>query len=172
MATHGCTRIHIPPQWDDQYKKLEYITEPFNDRVSINRWLEQGYTDKFVGDMCDMRSQQPSWNNYFIGYFSQLGWKNIGTSYYRMDTGTILPEHSDLYKKYVDIFQLQGQEHKIHRAVIFLEDWQSGHYLECAGEPITGWCAGDGVVWQYDTPHLAANMGTTPRYSLQITGHL
>lgn len=172
MAIRGCIKIHIPPHWDDQYKDLEYITEPFNDSISTERWLAQGYANKFVGDMCDMRSTQPVWNDYFIGYFTQLGWKDIGTSYYRMGTGTILPEHGDLYKKYIEIFKLQGQEHKIHRAVIFLEDWQSGHYLECDGEPIAGWRAGDGVVWQYDTPHLAANMGTTPRYTLQITGHL
>ena len=89
-----------------------------------------------------------------------------------MNTGTILPTHGDLYKKYIEIFQLQGRERSIHRAVIFLEDWKPGHYLECDGEPITKWHAGDGVIWQYDTPHLAANMGLEPRYTLQITGHL
>ena len=172
MAIHGCTKFHIDPLWDDQYRHLDYLTEPFNDPVSTSQWLSQGYSNKFVGSMCDMRSRQPDWNNYFLGYFSQLGWRDIGTSYYRMGTGTILPAHSDLYKKYVEVFQLQGQESTIHRAVIFLEDWQSGHYLECDGDPITGWRAGDGVIWQYDTPHLAANMGISPRYTLQITGHI
>jgi hypothetical protein len=32
--------------------------------------------------------------------------------------------------------------------------------------------AGDVVVWPYDTPHMAANMGLIPRYTLQITGHI
>jgi hypothetical protein len=28
------------------------------------------------------------------------------------------------------------------------------------------------VEWQYDAPHMAANMGIEPRYTLQITGHI
>lgn len=172
MVTHACSDIHIDPVWQDEYKHLNYITESFNDPVSVAEWLSLGFADKFVGDMCDMRSPQPEWNHQIVDYFSKLGWKDIGTSYYRMNPGTILPTHSDLYKKYIEVFGLQNQEHTIHRAVIFMEDWQSGHYLECAGNPITNWNAGDGVIWQYNTPHLAANLGFTPRYTLQVTGHL
>jgi uncharacterized protein YijF (DUF1287 family) len=88
-----------------------------------------------------------------------------------MAPGTILPTHQDLYKKYIELFELHGQEHTIHRAVMFLEDWQSGHYLEVMDQPVVKWRAGDVVEWVYDTPHMAANMGSTPRYTLQITGH-
>lgn len=172
MVTPACKHFHIDPVWHDEYKHLDYITEKFNDSTSILRWLDMGFSDKFVGDMCDMRSPQPDWNHLIITYFTDLGWQDIGTSYYRMNPGTILPNHGDLYKKYIDVFGLHGQEQNIYRAVIFLEDWQSGHYLECAGHPIVNWSAGDGVIWQYDTPHLAANMGITARYTLQITGHL
>ena len=101
-----------------------------------------------------------------------MGWQDIGTSYYRMDTGTVLPEHSDRYVKYIDLFNLHKQEHQIRRAIVFLEEWSSGHYSECAGEPYVNWHAGDVIEWQYDTPHLAANLGLTPRYTLQITGHI
>ena len=119
-----------------------------------------------------MRSAQPSWNRIIIEVFDQLGWQDIGTSYYRMMPGTILPTHQDLYKKYVDIFGLQGQEHTIRRAVIFLQDWQPGHYLEAMNEPVVKWRAGDVVEWCYDTPHMAANIGSVPRYTLQVTGHV
>jgi hypothetical protein len=118
-----------------------------------------------------MRSPQPSWNHVVVDVFSKMGWQDIGTSYYCMMPGTILPTHSDLYKKYIQLFNLDGREHTVYRAVIFLEDWQSGHYFEGNGEPYTKWRAGDTVEWRYDTPHLAANMGFTPRYTLQITGH-
>jgi len=172
MATHACERIRIPPLWDTEFKNLEYITESFNDPASLEFWAGAGYSGKFVGDMADMRGKQPVWNPYILGYFHERGWKDIGTSYYRMNTGTILPTHGDLYKKYIDVFKLQGQEHTIRRAVIFLEDWQSGHYLECDTEAIVHWHAGDGVVWKYDTPHMAANLGLTPRYTVQVTGHI
>lgn len=158
--------------WDDEYKDLHYINEPFNDVDSLTTWVEQGYPLRFTGDMCDMRKPQPSWNQQFIEHFTALGWKDIGTSYYRMTTGTVLPTHGDLYLKYIQLFNLQGQEQNIRRAIVFLEDWKSGHYFEAMGVAETGWSAGRVIEWTYDTPHLAANIGLEPRYTLQITGHL
>lgn len=171
MATHAVTKYHVPAFWDDEFKRLEYINESFNDPESVDRWLAQGFANQFTGDMCDMRSAQPSWNKTIIEVFEQMGWQDIGTSYYRMMPGTILPTHQDLYKKYIELFDLVGREYTIHRAVIFLEDWQPGHYLEIMDQPMVKWHAGDVVEWVYDTPHMAANMGSTPRYTLQITGH-
>jgi hypothetical protein len=164
-------RLHINHFWDDEYKNLNYIQEPFNDPDNVARWVTQGYSGTFTGWMCDMRNPQPSWNQKFIDIFETKGWKDIGTSYYRMNTGTVLPNHSDLYKKYIKLFNLQGRENFIYRAIIFLEDWESGHYAEYNKDPFVGWRAGDCVIWQYDTPHMAANMGLLPRYTLQITGH-
>ena len=51
-----------------------------------------------------------------------------------------------------------------------MEDWQSGHVSECEHTVITNWSAGDYIVWKNDTQHLAANVGKTARYTLQITG--
>jgi hypothetical protein len=39
-------------------------------------------------------------------------------------------------------------------------------------DPLTKWTAGTVVEWTYDTPHMAANIGLEPRYTLQITGHV
>lgn len=158
--------------WDDEYKFLDYDHETFNNPLDTEQWLKLGYSSKFVGAMCDMRKPQPSWNQKFIDYFTALGWQDIGTSYYRMDTGTILPVHRDTYKRYVELFNLQGKEHTIRRAIVFLEDWSSGHYLELDNIPVVGWNRGFTVMWAYDRPHMAANIGLTPRYTLQITGHV
>jgi hypothetical protein len=157
--------------WDDEFKELNYINEPFNDDENTRGWLALGFPGKFTGDMCDMRSPQPSWNDTIIDCFKADGWQDVCTSYYRMMPGTILPTHSDLYLKYIELFKLQGQEQSIRRAVIFLEDWQPGHYAEYLTKPFTSWSAGATVEWTYNEPHMAANMGTTPRYTLQITGH-
>jgi hypothetical protein len=157
--------------WDDEFKSLNYINEPFNDDPNVARWLDLGFPNKFTGDMCDMRDKQPSWNYLFIKIYEEMGWKNIGTSYYRMSAGTILPTHSDLYLKYINLHGLQGKEQSIMRAVIFLEDWKPGHYAEYRDKPFTNWQAGAAVEWDYDEPHMAANVGIEPRYTLQITGH-
>jgi hypothetical protein len=172
METPGIIKYNIPKFWNNEFKNLEYKHEQFNDVVNVQRWLSQGYAEKFTGDMCDMRSPQPSWNQRFIDIYTEMGWKDIGTSYYRMNTGTVLPTHQDLYLRYIQLFQLQGQEHRIRRAVIFLENWKPGHYAEYNDIPKVNWQAGDAVEWQYDLPHMAANLGIEPRYTLQITGHI
>lgn len=170
MATQEILKYHIPKFWDDEFKNLDYINEAFNDLANLKHWQSLGYADKFTGDMCDMRSPQPTWNHRFIDIYSARGWKDIGTSYYKMNTGTILPTHGDLYLRYIELFKLQGQEHRIRRAIVFLEDWKPGHYFEGCNVPWVQWHAGDVVEWQYDAAHLAANMGLEPRYTLQITG--
>jgi hypothetical protein len=170
MAIHA--RYKIPVFWDDEYKLLDYQHESFNDAASIARWTDMGYSSKFTGHMADMRVLQPSWNNQFVKIYQDLGWKDIGTSYYRMDTGTVLPTHSDLYTRYVTIHNLQGQEHRIRRAIVFLEEWKPGHYSEIDGKGFVDWRAGTVIEWSYDTPHAAANIGIAPRYTLQITGHV
>ena len=101
MATHA--KYNIPVFWDDEFKKLNYVHESFNDPISVAKWVALGYSEKITGAMCDMRSPQPSWNDQFIQIYKEMGWKDIGTSYYRMETGTVMPTHSDLFVKYGSI---------------------------------------------------------------------
>lgn len=170
MATHEC--FNIDSFWDDEYKRLNYIKEKFNDPATEISWQDAGFRGPFGGLMCDMRNLQPSWNSKVIDFFAAMGWRDIGTSYYKMEPGSSLPEHIDTYNRYIDLFNLRGQENNIRRAVVFLEAWQSGHYAECNGVPYTGWIAGFTLIWKWDTPHMAANFGMTPRYTLQVTGHV
>jgi hypothetical protein len=170
--TNTVYHYQLYPFWDNEYKTLDYINEPFNDPVSVNQWLSQGYQAKICGELCDMRHQLPLWNHKFIESYENQGWKDIGVAYYRMRTGTVMPTHGDLYKRYIEVFDLQGREHTIRRAIVFLEDWKPGHYLEIMGKPIVDWKAGKVVEWTYDTPHMAANIGLEDRYTLQITGHV
>lgn len=172
MATPEAFKYHIPRFWDDEFKTLDYISEPFNDPETVALWVSQGYQSKITGELCDMRHRLPSWTDKFINIYTEMGWKDIGIAFYRMRTGTVMPVHSDLYKRYVELFDLQGREHTIKRALLLLEDWKSGHYLEVDNRPYVKWQAGDVVEWVYSTPHSAANLGLEDRYTLQITGHL
>ena len=170
MATHVFTTYNLDKFWDDEYKTLAYINEPFNDPIDVAKWISQGYQSKICGDLCDMRHTLPSWNNRFIKFFEEQGWQDVGCAYYRMKTGTVMPEHQDRYVRYIDKFKLVGQERRIKRALVLLEDWKSGHYLEVMGSPVVNWKAGQVYEWTYDTPHMAANLGLEDRYTLQITG--
>lgn len=172
MATPAVIEYQIERFWDDEFKTIQYIHEPFNDPVSVTHWLELGYQNKICGELADMRHELPSWASKFIDIYEAQGWHDIGIAFYRMTTGTVMPVHQDLYKRYIDIFDLHGRESCIRRALLLLEDWKPGHYLEVNGRPYVNWLAGKTVEWTYDTPHMAANIGLEDRYSLQITGHL
>lgn len=171
MATHDW--FNIAPFWDDEFKKLNYIKEQFNDPAALIEWQDAGFRGPFGGYMCDMRDPQPAWNQRIIDFFQTYEhWKDIGTSYYRMDASSSLPEHVDTYRKYIELYDLKGKENTIRRAVIFLEDRKPGHFAECAGTGYAAWTAGFTLVWPWNTPHGAYNMGFDPRYTLQVTGHI
>ena len=172
METPASIKYHVTRFWDDEFKTLNYIQEPFNDPKTVELWLSQGYQDKITGDLCDMRHRLPVWAEQFVDTYTALGWQDVGLAFYRMRTGTVMPVHQDLYRRYIELFDLKGRERTIKRALVLLEDWCSGHYLEVDGHPFMNWQAGDTVEWTYDTPHMAANIGLQDRYTLQITGHI
>ena len=160
-------RIWISPCWASEHRDLDYTHEQFNNSDDIAAWQRQGFTQqRFTGDMYDMRRPEPA---CITRLREILPMRNFGWSFYRMRPGDVLPTHSDTYAAFRRVHDL-GPDAVIRRYVIFLENWQSGHYFEIDGMPITRWLAGDAVLWHGDTPHLAANMGSTPRYTLQITG--
>lgn len=160
-------RMSLIPFWEQLHRDLPYIHEAFNNDHDVNLWRELGYTQsRFTGDMYDMRFPEPDWISA-VREFIPI--ENFAWSLYRMRPGDVLPEHRDIYLRYREIYNVQDTA-SIRRYIIFLEDWQSGHYLEIDSTPILQWRAGEGVYWHGDTPHLAANIGKTPRYTLQITG--
>ena len=158
---------HVDPWWDLQHRDLAYINEPFNDVSSLSEWRRLGFSQsRFTGDMYDMRNSEPVWVDSFrsIFPFERFSW-----SFYRMAPGCVLPAHRDTYDRFRLIHGLETT-HSVVRTIVFLEDWDSGHYLEMNGTPFTKWQAGDWVSWHDDFLHLAANMGRTDRYTLQLTG--
>jgi len=160
------SKTWIEPWWVS-YKDLPYTNEPFNDPESLSLWRKLGYTQtKFTGDMYDMRNPEPNWITPFRNL---IPWKHFSWSVYRMGPGCVLPNHSDTYVKFRQIYNIDPSQ-SICRAVVMLEDWHSGHYFEIDGHPQTRWIAGDTFVWRDDVAHLAANVGMTDRYTLQITG--
>ena len=149
------------------HRDLSYINEPFNNPQDLREWRELGYTQTtFTGDLYDMRFPEPEW---IQGFRERIPLRHFSWAVYRMRPGTTLPEHSDTYARFRDIYNIHAQT-QIRRYVVMLEDWASGHYLEVDQVPQAPWSAGAAVWWHDDLRHLAANVGRTDRYTLQITG--
>ena len=98
-------RGHVDPWWSLENLALPYVNEPFNDQVALNEWTKLGYTQtKFTGDMYDMRSPEPVWINPFRKVFPL---SNFSWSIYRMGPGTVLPEHTDTYSRFKNVYRIK-----------------------------------------------------------------
>jgi hypothetical protein len=154
----------IDPVWGE-YKNLPYTNKPFNDDITKTQWVSRGHRyNKYTGEIIDFDGL-PDW---VMPIAKTTGMANVGASLYKMTPGCILPTHSDTYVMYKKVHNIT--HNRIRRIVVFLEDWQSGHYLEVNGNAILNWKAGQWVGWNYTCPHLAANIGDTDRYTMQVTG--
>jgi hypothetical protein len=157
---------NIPTFWTDHYKNVTYCRKPYSDPTEILYWESIGFSNNFfTGEMAIIEKNEALWANDFFNLFPG---KNIGLTLYKMTPGVIMPGHTDKFSLYKKLFNINANE-KIFRAIIFLEDWQSGHIFEVENTLLPTWKSGDYVLWDENTPHMAANLGTTPRYTAQIT---
>lgn len=164
------TRGHYTPFWDnDIFNSLEWSHKNFNDYTQQQRWEDEGYVVKsFTGSHLTIMDETfPS--NFKERFSNWKGLNDVTMSLYKMETTEIMPVHFDTFSLYKKIFNLK-ENVDIVRTVVLLKDWESGHYLEIDGDPLVDWQAGDWYTWKNQIPHMAANIGTTPRYTLQITG--
>ena len=154
---------HVKPWWTDEYKNLEFIQKPFNNEEDLKSWKEKGYILKeCIGWNYIVKDDE--WARPFFTLFNG---NNTGVTIFKMNTADILPLHRDTYKFYKSKYNINDET--IYRAIVFLEDWKSGHLLEVENELQHNWKAGDYVLWKNDAIHMAANLGLESRYTAQIT---
>lgn len=163
-------RGHISPWWNEDFKSLPYQYTTIKNTWDAERWKKQGYHGVTYGgshyNTAEMRNNVPEYAKPFLTLFD---WENVGLVFYKMDTCQTLPEHQDAYTTYVEKFNVSVT--CIWRAIVFLEDWKSGHYFEIDNQILMPWKAGDWVAWNNNVPHHAGNYGVESRYTMQITGH-
>jgi hypothetical protein len=157
---------HIGRFWDTSYRDFNYVRQPIT-QEEVDQWVSKGYdyVKSFTGEMYDNRNPMPDWTEQLKGLFD---FKNLTFTFYKMNTLEIMPAHSDHFNTYMKITGAKYEN--VYRILLMLEDWKPGHYLEIDGTGIVNWLAGDYFIWENSTPHAASNIGTDPRYTLQITG--
>lgn len=159
------TRGKLDPIWNEEYKKFNYIHKPAHSN-DIEHWRRKGFTyETFTGEMFAKQNSMPFWVHDIA---KQIGLVDCGFTFYRMKPGIVMPKHVDHFEKYCSLFHCKKEQ--VYRAIVALEDWQSGHYFEIDNTPIVNYKAGEYVIWSNEVEHMAANIGSTNRYTLQITG--
>jgi hypothetical protein len=158
----------IPVVWDNEFKSFTYKKQPVT-QEEINSWRAVGYDhNNFTGNLYDNKNPMPEWTNTIGNCFPDLHDKTF--TIYRMDTLEIMPTHTDHFRRYCEIFNVDREN--VRRVLVFLDDWKPGHYFEVAGKGVVNWKAGDYCMWAPEVDHAASNIGIEPRYTLQITGHV
>lgn len=161
---------HVEPWWDDSFKTLAYEYIPIKNTFDQTRWQKQGYTNVTLnGQTYNMQKLEQNMPEYAKPFLTVFDWDHVGLNFYRQLTLNLFPLHSDSYISYRKMWNIDNA-YSIWRCIVFLEDWKSGHYFEIDGKPFVDWKQGDYCVWNFDVPHFAANIGTEPRYTMQITG--
>jgi hypothetical protein len=156
---------HIDPFWNIEYRELSYSRNSFNNQEDVDKWNKYGYTNKYFTGKMYVASEIDTWAKPFFNIFPG---NHTGVTFYKMETGIIMPMHKDMFSFFIKKYNIVDRS-KIKRALIFLEDWKSGHIFEVEDRPISNWKAGDYIIWDMDTFHLAANIGIEDRYTAQIT---
>lgn len=148
-------------------------------------FLSLCYTDRshqYTGfDLLDQQDRQRYSNNVMASIHVGLGadfesdlaqefdWlTDLEFAVNRLEPGSILPAHKDRYGSYRT--RHMAPVDTLIRVIVFLQDWQPGHLLQIDQTLLAHWQQGDWAAWSGHTPHLAANLGHTHRYTLQITG--
>jgi len=84
--------------------------------------------------------------------------------------GMILPWHSDTFPTYSKNMGITNLD-DIVRIIIFLHQDEPGHQLWIEDKLCRG-NAGTWFAWTGNQKHMAANIGESDRYVIQLTGHI
>ncbi len=153
----------------DWYQNLTYQLHP--DPLTGFDFVDIKDKDRYSQSQLNVfltRELDASVTEFFDNNFSWVGSRSYSVQ--KLVPGQLLPWHTDGYRRYSSANCVEPDQ--IIRIIVFLEDWQMGHISQVGDVVNTGYQAGDWMSWIGRTPHMAANIGHTDRYTLQITGVL
>jgi hypothetical protein len=161
--------LKIPPDVIDRIKQLPFTNIKHLDEEKyknlgydidiLNRHEQYGTGDALKDGL--------KWQ--WTDIFSPAGWREVGLQFDRSYPGYCMPPHKDHYNVYLDKFPWITKE-QVRRRLVFLEDWQPGHYFQVNNDVFIRWRQGDWVEFGPEDIHFGGNLGPDVRYTLQITG--
>jgi hypothetical protein len=108
----------------------------------------------------------------FENFIKLSGLGCASSSLIKQYPGNIIPWHQDthitLKNKLSKFKELKNK--KIIRYMIFLTDWDWGHYFCVGNNVVHQWRAGDIITWNPIVHHCGSNAGMTPKITLNVTG--
>jgi hypothetical protein len=162
-------RQHIIPFWNDRDIYGIKFTTPTESTIGFdleNKNDLELYNSRITANIF---RGLPDFLNEIQFYAEFKNMQNKVYAVHEMLPGTLLPLHRDKYSFYKKKNNIEDSN-KIIRIILFLQDKEPGHILEIDNYSVSNWLAGDWISWIGTDLHLAANLGNSNRYTLQITG--
>ena len=165
----------IPVQWKkEDYEAMPWYLNPDRNKgfaTEEENYKIYGerlgcYIPKFetVGKGIFIPAEVDKIFGYVLSYFHLI---DSVYAFAKYPPGMILPWHKDNYPTYAKNKNANVDE--IVRIMIFLHDPAPGHQLWIEDRYCSG-RVGSWFAWQGATKHMAANLGESDRYVIQITG--
>ncbi len=147
------------------FKSLPYTLTEQNDT-----WPKHLIPIKGRGVTQYFEAQPASWEPYpgFQEIMDSLFNPYVDSFVNRQEPGQYYAPHTDRFDRMREKFGVEIKD--CLRIMIFLEDWQMGHYFEIDKNPFTNWKAGDMMAIPSKVVHLSMNGGWTQKYTWQIQG--
>jgi hypothetical protein len=167
LSQRNPTVAFLPKFWEEDYRDLEYVSGYVTSSKTEQMWLAQGHIKEAVIIAGYHNNHiMPKWVEKFADFFPDF--ENFAYSIHRMDPGRYFPIHGDHYNRYREVFGIE-KNIDVYRMAMFFNDRESGQFYEVGDQAFSEWVAGQVFCWKNDTTHLAANLGSTPRYNLIVT---
>ena len=136
----------------------------------INSYLSWGYTNentKFY------RAFSKDHEKIFKKFIEVTKLEMAVSSIIKQFPGQSIPWHMDNYFTFVKSIEDKGikiNKKKIVRYMIFLSDWDYGHFFSVGSSIVNKWKKGDIITWYPYMHHCGCNGGMKPKITMNITG--
>lgn len=155
-----------PATWRTRLKGQRYDVSPMIDAEEQDL-IDAGADPKLVL----LRMQHDNIPKIFLRMSEMTGLYKAKVRIHVQYPGEVFTQHIDKLSPFSALPQDADQD-SIRRFVVFLTDWEPGHFYQFGNQNVQGWQAGDihTFAWPH-VPHSTANAGLNPRVTLQVTGH-
>lgn len=161
---------HISPEWDiTDFYDLNYKLDKHKDQQLIDNYIATGYASDALTlfNYFEPNPMPDCIYSYIKPYFSFIEKMSVAINLFC--PGQFIPQHSDLYQKYMTANEITSIEN-IVRYIVMLEDGVPGQIIGIGNSTHTMWKAGDCFSWMNTEPHAFYNFSISNRYAVQITG--
>jgi hypothetical protein len=155
-----------PATWRNRLKGQKYTVSPMIDAEERDL-IEAGAP----ADLVLLRMQHDNIPEIFLKMGNMFDVENAKIRIHVQYPGEVFTQHIDKLNPF-SWNPGNVTDDKIRRFIVFLTDWEPGHFYQFGNESVSGWRAGDihSFAWPH-VPHCTANAGMNPRVTLQVTGH-